>query len=200
MAAKRSAKRPKARHPAPRRRAPRPKRAPRRAPRQPPKKPPAPPVAKPAPAKPTPAKPSPPKPAQARRPKRRQPESFRARTVTPSLTVADLQQSIGWYQGVLGFHVVSRWEDQDARGVELAAGGIRIMLNQDDWARGRDRHKGEGVRLWLTTVQDIDRLAAEVASRGGALDHEPRVMPWGDRTFAITDPDGYHLTFVQIKS
>jgi len=132
--------------------------------------------------------------------KRKEPESFRARSVTPSLTVSDLQRSIGWYQGLLGFTVASRWEDSGhPRGVELAAGGTRLMLNQDDWSKGRDREKGAGVRLWFGTIQDIDQLAAEITSRGGALDYAPRVMPWGDRTFAITDPDGYHLTFTQLK-
>lgn len=132
--------------------------------------------------------------------KRKEPESFRARSVTPSLTVGDLQQSLSWYQSLLGFTVASRWEDSGhPRGVELAAGGIRLMLNQDDWSKGRDRDKGAGVRLWFATIQNIDQLAAEITSRGGALDYAPRVMPWGDRVFAITDPDGYHLTFTQLK-
>jgi uncharacterized glyoxalase superfamily protein PhnB len=73
------------------------------------------------------------------------------------------------------------------------------MLNQDDWARGRERHKGEGVRLWFSTAQKLDDLAADITARGGRLDHEPRTMPWGDRTFAISDPDGYHLTIAQHK-
>lgn len=134
----------------------------------------------------------------ARRPKRKQPETFRARALTPSLTVNDLRQSIAWYEGVLGFHVADRWEADGAlRGVELAAGATRLMLNQDDWAKGRERHKGEGLRLYFSTVQDIDGLATEIAARGGRLDYEPRTMPWGDRTFGLSDPDGYRLTIAQ---
>jgi uncharacterized glyoxalase superfamily protein PhnB len=34
-------------------------------------------------------------------------------------------------------------------------------------------------------------------ARGGVLDQEPQLMPWGDRVFMISDPDGFKLTFVQ---
>jgi uncharacterized glyoxalase superfamily protein PhnB len=137
---------------------------------------------------------------KAKRPTRKKPETFRARELTPSLTVNDLQQSLAWYERVLGFTVEDRWEtDGVLRGVELKAGTARLMLNQDDWARGRERHKGEGVRLWFSTAQKLDDLAADITARGGRLDHEPRTMPWGDRTFAISDPDGYHLTIAQHK-
>jgi uncharacterized glyoxalase superfamily protein PhnB len=137
----------------------------------------------------------------APRPKRRQPETFRARGLTPSLTVNDLRQSIAWYEGVLGFTIADRWEEDGAlRGVELTAGTTRLMLNQDDWAKGRERHKGEGLRLYFSTVQDLDALATEIVARGGRLDHAPRTMPWGDRTFGLSDPDGYHLTIAQRSS
>lgn len=135
----------------------------------------------------------------ARRPKRKTPETFRARALTPSLTVNDLKQSLAWYETVLGFTVEDRWESDGAlRGVELKAGATRLMLNQDDWARGRERLKGEGFRLWFDTAQNLDALAAEITARGGRLDHEPRTMPWGDRAFGLTDPDGYRLTIAQI--
>jgi len=71
------------------------------------------------------------------------------------------------------------------------------MLNQDDFAKGRDRKKGDGLRIWLSTAQDIEDLAAGITARGGHLDHAPQDMPWGDRAFAITDPDGFKITVIQ---
>jgi predicted enzyme related to lactoylglutathione lyase len=71
------------------------------------------------------------------------------------------------------------------------------MLNQDDFAKGRDRRKGDGMRIWLSTVQDIEDLAAGITARGGRLDHAPQDMPWGDRAFAITDLDGFKITVIQ---
>src|SRR6266511_2622656 len=35
--------------------------------------------------------------------------------------------------------------------------------------------------------------------RAGALDQEPMDMPWGERQFQITDPDGFKLTFIQTR-
>src|SRR6266699_1618328 len=79
------------------------------------------------------------------------------------------------------------------------AGSVTFYLTQDDFAKGRDRKKGIGSRLSCTTAQDLDRFAAEVKARGGALDQEPMDMPWGERLFMITDPDGFKLTFVQTR-
>lgn len=142
-------------------------------------------------------RPARPRPAP-RRSDRRQPETLRLRSLAVSLTVNDLARSIAWYRDVLRFTVGERWESGGAlRGVQLKAGSCEVMLNQDDFAKGRDRSKGEGLRMWLSTAQNIDALAAAITARGGRLDHAPQDMPWGERAFAITDPDGYKLTVVQ---
>ncbi|MGH7429754.1 MAG: VOC family protein [Gemmatimonadales bacterium] len=136
----------------------------------------------------------------SRRPKRHRPETARARMLSASLTVDALTRSVAWYERVLGFTVTDRWEsDGTLHGVELAAGDTRVTLNQDDWAKGRDRVKGLGVRFYFSTVQNIDQLAADITARGGVLDYPPRTMPWGSRLFAITDPDGFKISFVQQK-
>ena len=64
------------------------------------------------------------------------------------------------------------------------AGAARFYVNQDDWSKGRDRVKGQGMRLHLTTSQNIDeierqagRVAALVDSaRAERLPSEPLVM------------------------
>lgn len=136
--------------------------------------------------------------AGKRPPPRRQPETLRLRNVTPSFTATDLQRSIAFYRDVLGFVVGEEWrEDGTLQGCEIRAGAVTFMLGQDDFAKGKDRTKGVGTRVWCYTAQDLDRLAAEITARGGVLDQEPQLMPWGDRVFMISDPDGFKLTFVQ---
>jgi uncharacterized glyoxalase superfamily protein PhnB len=129
-------------------------------------------------------------------PKRRLPETLRFRSVSPGLTVNDLQKSIAWYRDVAGFYVGEMWKAPDGtvRGAEIMAGAARFYLGQDDWAKGRDRKKGEGFRLNLTTAQSVDEIATGIKQRGGKLDSEPADMPWGSRAFALTDPDGFKLT------
>lgn len=116
---------------------------------------------------------------------------------TPGLTVNDLDRSIAFYTG-LGFAIEDRWE-QDGKllGVMAKAGSCRIGLGQDDWAKGRDRVKGVGVRLWFNTDQDVDDIARRAKAAGITLDQEPEDMPWGGRAFTLTDPDGFKLTIVK---
>ncbi len=131
---------------------------------------------------------------------RQRPESVRARGLAASLTVNDLPKSLGWYTDILGFTQASKWEDGGTvRGAELKAGTTRLILNQDDWAKGRDRAKGLGMRLYFSTAQNLDTLAQRIKAKGGALDSEPQRMPWGSYSFSLTDPDGFRLTFTQVE-
>ena len=130
--------------------------------------------------------------------KRKQPESLRFRAVTPSLTVSDISRSLAWYTKVLGFTVDERYEhDGKLGGASLVAGDIRWFLSQDDFAKGKDRPKGLGMRFFLETVQDLDQLAAAVKARGGTLAEDVTERSWGTRDFTILDPDGFRLTITR---
>lgn len=133
--------------------------------------------------------------ARPARPARKGPETLRLRSAAPGLTVNDIERSMAWYRDVLGCVVEERWEHEGRlAGVSMLAGTVSFMLSQDDWKKGRDRAKGEGVRIYCTTVQDVDTLARQIKARGGALTQEPRDQPWGMRDFALVDPDGYKIT------
>jgi uncharacterized glyoxalase superfamily protein PhnB len=142
------------------------------------------------------------KPPSARRPVRKKPETLRLRSAAPGFTVGDIDKSVAWYRDVLGFHTGDRWEtDGKLMGIEMVAGRVVFMLAQDDWKKGRDRVKGEGVRIYCTTVQDVDALARRAKSQGAKLTQEPSDQPWGMRDFALNDPDGYKITIgVDLKT
>jgi catechol 2,3-dioxygenase-like lactoylglutathione lyase family enzyme len=136
--------------------------------------------------------------AALRNRRRRDPESLRLRALEPSLTVDDIERSVHFYTNVLGFIVAERWtEAGKLLGVNLKAGACELGLSQDDWAKGRDRQKGVGVRIWCRTAQDIDALAARIKAAGGKLAAEPEDQSWGVRSLTIDDPDGYHLAIYQ---
>ena len=128
--------------------------------------------------------------------RRTEPQSFRARTLDAALTVKDLEKSLAWYQDVVGF-TVDRIHEREGKliAVSLKAGNARILINQDDGARGWDRVKGEGISLQFTTEQNLDAIANRIKERGGTLDLEPTDMPWGVRVFRLRDPDGFRLVF-----
>lgn len=126
---------------------------------------------------------------------RQQPETLRLTGCTPSLTVNDIQASLRWYRDVLGFTMGEEWKNGDrVTGAELKAGSVIIILNQDDFAKGRDRQKGVGMRLYFSTRQGIDDLAQMIQARGGTLAQGPTDQPWGVRDIALVDLDGYKIT------
>ena len=124
---------------------------------------------------------------------RAKPESFRARELAASLTVKDIHKSMTWYTDVLGFTVDEQHEREGTlRAVSIKAGDVRLVLSQDDGAKG-DRVKGEGFSLQFTTAQSVDEVAARIKANGGTLSMEPTDMHFGARVFRLQDPDGFTL-------
>ncbi len=112
-----------------------------------------------------------------------------------SLTVKELEKSVAWYTDVLGFTVSRKIErDGKLRGVAVQAGDVRLLLNQDDGAKGWDRVKGVGMSFQITVSQDVDALAHRATAHGAKLETELTDAPWGARFFRVRDPDGFRWT------
>jgi uncharacterized glyoxalase superfamily protein PhnB len=126
---------------------------------------------------------------------RAQPESLRAKSLAASLTVNDLPKSLAWYRDVFGFTVDEQYEREGKlQAVSLKAGDVRILLGQDNGAKGWDRVKGTAFSMMLTTSQDVDAIAARIKENGGTLESEPADTPWGVRAFRVKDLDGFLYT------
>lgn len=122
------------------------------------------------------------------------PGALNAVSLSASLTVKDLQKSLAWYRDVVGFAVDQEHEREGKlRAVALKAGAVRILIGQDDGAKGWDRVKGQGFSLQITTTQNVDEIAKRIKELGGKLESEPADMPWGARVFRLQDPDGFKL-------
>ena len=120
---------------------------------------------------------------------------FQGRSLQASLTVNDLQKSRDWYRDVLGFTIEREMErNGKIASISLKAGDVRVLLNQDDGAKGANRVKGEGFSFMITTTQDVDALAQRVRENGAAFDTEPMDTRWGTRMFRVRDPDGFKFT------
>ena len=123
-----------------------------------------------------------------------------ASALSASLTVNDINKSIAWYRDILGFEVAENFEREGKlMAVSLKAGEARILITQDDFARGRDREKGAGFSMMFTTSQNIDDLAQGIKSRGGKLEAEPVDMR-GRRAFRVSDPDGFRFTIASERT
>jgi uncharacterized glyoxalase superfamily protein PhnB len=120
--------------------------------------------------------------------------TLQAKSLMPTLTVNDLDRSIRFYTDGLGFELGEKFEENgEVKGAMINAGGATLGISQDDFAKGRDRVKGIGMRLYLETDQDIQALATRAKTAGITLDG-PGPLPWGPMGFTVTDPDGFKLT------
>lgn len=57
-----------------------------------------------------------------------------------------------------------------------------------------------GASTGVTVLLEVDNVGAqyeEVQARGVPVTREPANMPWGHRTFTVTDPDGLEISFFQ---
>ena len=123
------------------------------------------------------------------------PGPLQGQSLQASLTVKDLEKSVAWYVDALGFTVSRRIEREGKlRGVAIQAGDVRIILNQDDGAKGWGRIKGDGMSFQITIGQDVDLIARRIIEHGTTLDMDPKDMPWGARAFRVRDPDGFRWT------
>jgi uncharacterized glyoxalase superfamily protein PhnB len=130
---------------------------------------------------------------------RAEPETFRARTISASLAVKDIEKSLMWYRDRVGFFV----EEKIQRGgkltaVALKAGDVRILISQDDGGTGWDRVKGAGFTLQFTTTQDLSLLAEAIKQRGGRIEPAPPGTS-GPRVLCLRDPDGFRLMISAAK-
>ncbi|HEV8433637.1 MAG TPA: VOC family protein [Thermoanaerobaculia bacterium] len=123
-------------------------------------------------------------------------EPFLGVTLSASLSVNDLEKSLAWYRDLLGFTIDRKHErNGKVMAVSLRAGDdVRILITQDDGARGADRVKGEGFSLMITTDQSIDDIAKRIVDGGGTLELAPTDTPMGVRIFRVRDPDGFKFT------
>ena len=121
--------------------------------------------------------------------------TLQARSLSISLTVADLPRSTRLYIEGLGFTLQEEFKmEGKVVGVMLESGDSGLMLGQDDFAKGRDRVKGLGVRLYVETEQDLQTLANQARAAGLSVEGDPAPLGWGPIGFTLTDPDGYKVT------
>ncbi len=137
------------------------------------------------------------------------------------LQVADLERSVGFYQGVLGFDVVFQWNPQAAYigelvgypDVDLHAAILRLP-NSDVFLELLEYRNVERSPVDTSTanpgtahiaffVDDLDTLYARLRERGVASVSAP-VTPTigpniGGRAVYLKDPDGIRVELIQTR-
>jgi predicted enzyme related to lactoylglutathione lyase len=107
------------------------------------------------------------------------------------LEVNSLEESLAFYEGVLGMAVESINNDAEPPMAKLRGGTLRITVAQHLETMLR---RGRGVHFFVG-VEDVDQFYDDLISRGADL-QPPVEEGWGGRFVTLEDPDKYRYIFV----
>lgn len=116
----------------------------------------------------------------------------------PILWVNNIERSVAYYREKLGFDLRMAMNGPDGAMVHASVsnGTVSLMLGYKDGVPADPARSGGGAELYINT-DDVDALYRQALNAGTAITNEIADQYWGDRTFTVTDPDGYVLTFAQ---
>lgn len=121
--------------------------------------------------------------------------------LTPNLIVSSVERSLAFYVDVLGFaRGMTVPEQSPFVFASVTSGSVEIFLN-DRSTVGKESPQMGGLALgggntMFIETDAVDAVHDRIAGRAPVV--MPLVTQWyGMREFAITDPDGYVITFAQ---
>jgi predicted enzyme related to lactoylglutathione lyase len=110
------------------------------------------------------------------------------------LEVNSLEESVAFYEGLLGMTVDSINYEAEPPMAKLRSGDLRITLAQHLETMLR---RGRGVHFFVG-VKDVDSFYDQLVENGADV-HPPVDEGWGGRFVTVEDPDKYRFFFVTWK-
>jgi uncharacterized glyoxalase superfamily protein PhnB len=114
--------------------------------------------------------------------------------VLPILAVKDMTASVDFYCNKLGWNNVFDMPTEGG-GISFAMVSLREGVMFGLSRMDAPEPKGQGVALmcYIADDSDIDAYYTECMGRGASIAMEIKDEYWGDRCFAVSDPDGYYV-------
>jgi catechol 2,3-dioxygenase-like lactoylglutathione lyase family enzyme len=107
------------------------------------------------------------------------------------LEINNLDESLAFYVGQLGFELYRENREGDPPTASLRAGNFRVTLAQHLETMLR---RGRGVHF-VIGVEDVDLFYRQLRDRGVVVE-APVDEGWGGRFVTLQDPDKYRFFFV----
>ena len=119
-------------------------------------------------------------------------------TVTPIIHVDDIDLALDFYTSVLECEV--EFVGRDDNGVAFHSGvrlqGAPLMIGRRANLDPVERHRPPGGHVIQFDLDDeIDAYYKRVSARGADVSRPIDNRYWGQRSFQIHDPFGFHLSF-----
>ena len=118
--------------------------------------------------------------------------------INAGIVTHKLAESKSFYTKVLGFNV--KFENEFYLLMESPENGgeISFLLPNHPTQQSlfHPEFNGQGVYLTID-VRDVDEVYKNIKNKNLPISIELRDEPWGDRHFAITDPNGIGIDIVQ---
>jgi len=108
------------------------------------------------------------------------------------LEVNNLEESLAFYSGVLGFEIDKHTPESEPPMATLKAGALKISVAQHLETMLK---RGRGVNFFLG-VDDVDEYYRQLTEKGAEV-WPPADEGWGGRFITLQDPDRYRFFFVQ---
>jgi len=108
------------------------------------------------------------------------------------LEINNLEESLAFYEGLLGMEVEAVNTDSEPPMAHLRAGALQITIAQQLETMLR---RGRGVHFFFG-VEDVDQFYDDLIERGADV-APPIDEDWGGRFVTLEDPDKYRYFFVE---
>lgn len=103
------------------------------------------------------------------------------------VSVSDLDRSLAFYEGVLGYGVTWRGDQV----VRLHGNELEVMLHE------RATEPSERAVALSFAVDDVDGATDAAVLAGAEIIDPPDDQPWGERQSVLKDPDGHIVCLVK---
>jgi len=121
--------------------------------------------------------------------------------LTPNLVVSNVERSVAFYRDILGFTLTQKVPDESPLVFAIVqSGDVEVFLNAPEPAVAEyPAFKSRPIGGTLTLFMEVDGIKSLHDALAGRV---TVVMPlerkwYGVTEFAITDPDGYVITFAE---
>jgi catechol 2,3-dioxygenase-like lactoylglutathione lyase family enzyme len=118
----------------------------------------------------------------------------RIKRMSPQLVVKDVERSVEFYTGKLGFELDFRYEDFYA-GIIKNGYSIHLKSGNPSIEERKRRRINEDLDI-VFSVEGIEDLYEEMLTKAAEIIQPLRQMPYA-KEFYVADPDGYIIGFLE---